>query len=210
VQPSQNLPLRSRRRVKPCLLTKDAFSSRRKKRINLYLVYKYIFDFITLLCVCTCLHVDQCQCNQEALRLHSMPRLRPGIAAQPARQGQQVTSRENERPEECTDFGPTTWGRNPYIGRNNAGRNANTIMERARYEMSCMWWHSWWQVFLTTKLHRAVDLNTGCFFNARERHLKEWKALVAEADERFRTSASDQSRGIIVGDLGDCLACAWV
>ncbi|KAI1500603.1 sterigmatocystin 8-O-methyltransferase [Biscogniauxia marginata] len=32
---------------------------------------------------------------------------------------------------------------------------------------------------------RAVDLNMGCFFNARERYLHEWKALLAAADERF-------------------------
>ncbi|KAH9997808.1 sterigmatocystin 8-O-methyltransferase [Xylariaceae sp. FL0662B] len=32
---------------------------------------------------------------------------------------------------------------------------------------------------------RAVDLNMGCFFNARERYLHEWKALLAAADELF-------------------------
>lgn len=30
-----------------------------------------------------------------------------------------------------------------------------------------------------------MDMNMGCFFNARERTLKEWKALLAAADERF-------------------------
>jgi SAM-dependent methyltransferase len=32
---------------------------------------------------------------------------------------------------------------------------------------------------------RAMDLNMACFFNARERYLEEWKALLAAADERF-------------------------
>ncbi|KAK7977033.1 S-adenosyl-L-methionine-dependent methyltransferase [Apiospora saccharicola] len=32
---------------------------------------------------------------------------------------------------------------------------------------------------------RAMDMSMGCFFNARERTLKEWKALLVAADERF-------------------------
>ncbi|KAI1386464.1 sterigmatocystin 8-O-methyltransferase [Hypoxylon trugodes] len=32
---------------------------------------------------------------------------------------------------------------------------------------------------------RAMDLNTGAAFNGRHRYIHEWKALLAEADERF-------------------------
>ncbi|KAI0806484.1 S-adenosyl-L-methionine-dependent methyltransferase [Xylaria sp. FL0064] len=32
---------------------------------------------------------------------------------------------------------------------------------------------------------RAVNMNMGCFFNSHERHMDEWKTLLAKADERF-------------------------
>lgn len=36
-----------------------------------------------------------------------------------------------------------------------------------------------------TGLNRAVDMSLKTFFNARERYLDDWKALLAAADERF-------------------------
>lgn len=36
-----------------------------------------------------------------------------------------------------------------------------------------------------TTCHRNVDMALKCFFNGRERHLDEWKALLAAADDRF-------------------------
>lgn len=35
------------------------------------------------------------------------------------------------------------------------------------------------------KSHRSVDMSLKTFFNARERYLEEWKAVLAAADERF-------------------------
>lgn len=42
---------------------------------------------------------------------------------------------------------------------------------------------------------RSADLNMGAIFNARERSVAEWKALITEADARFQLKQVIQPKG---------------